>query len=330
MIRRNQKSRVTKLAVQRSGQRSVRGLFAFPRASLFSILYSVLFSVLLAFQTGSSLHAEPPCSSGLANVGFYADGLPQSDSGQLEASEETEEETEKQTKQQKKQPSADEIDQLTPDNVDAAGKFKSFSTPVMEPPAWVTKGSHYDEVQQAEFKLVNSHELLQQLEAEHELEERLVEAVREKLDDMFGEDACEAIGIDIDYVRENLLEPCVECDSQGIYTQLRSWPVSEENLNKLDSAVRDAFQCYALLRFDEDFELWASEKWQNCLVVSRTMQTGLMLMSTLLGLGLLFLYCTAEHKTRGFYSRRLQTAGVGLLLLVAAIVWWLSTRFTWL
>lgn len=209
-------------------------------------------------------------------------------------------------------------------------KEGALSKSVGQPPAWVTKGSYIDEETQAEFVLVSSDVLLRQREAEEELEERLILAVREKIDDLFVPDAGKAIGVDLHYIRTHLLQSAEECDSNGFYTQLRRWAVSEENLNKVDSPERDAFQCYARICFDKEFESWARTQWENQLVVSRTKQIALFIMATMSVLALLFGYFTAEHKTRGFYSRRLQTVGIGLLVVVGLVIWWLATSFAWL
>ena len=97
-----------------------------------------------------------------------------------------------------------------------------------------------------------------------------------------------------------------------------------------DDEYGDAYQCFAQLKFDREFESWAREQWSEKLVASRTLQVALISLGTLMGLGLLFGYCKADHKTRGFYSGRLQTIGIAMLVAVGGLIWWLATQFAWL
>ena len=43
-----------------------------------------------------------------------------------------------------------------------------------------------------------------------------------------------------------------------------------------------------------------------------------------------FAYLTAEHKTRGFYSKRLQTVGLIVLFTGLAAMLYFASQFTWL
>ena len=227
------------------------------------------------------------------------------------------------------QPELDEKS-ITGDPSPAAGEKESLYTVVGEQPEWVTHAQYIDTETQSEYLVIHSQPRLKQREAEDELEELLVEAVRERVDEMFAEGAGKAIGIDLTYVRENMIQQNEECHDDGIYQQLLSWKVPESNRGMLGSEVRDAYQCFAQIRFDPEFETWASAQWENQLVISRTFQTGLIALSVLLVLGLAFGYFSADHITRGFYSRRLQTMGLGLLLITAAGIWWLSVQISWI
>jgi len=202
--------------------------------------------------------------------------------------------------------------------------------PVGKVPAWVQKGNYLDGDSQTEYVLVQSDAMLKQRESEEMLEERLVVTVRDKVDAMFGAGAGQAIGIDLAYVRKHLIEMHPECKSNGVFVQTFRWKVPEDLRDTVLSEERESFKCYAHLRFDKDFESWVHDKWQNRLVVSRTRQIGLIAFAILSCLGLLFTYFTAEHKTRGFYSRRLQTAGAGFILILCVLFWWLAGQITWL
>ena len=197
-------------------------------------------------------------------------------------------------------------------------------------PDWVTQGNHIDPDSGASLVIVKSQPRLKQREAEEELEELLVRVVQERVDDLFAPGAGKAIGIDMPFIQEHLIQKNEECHADGVYHQLLRWNVPESNREMLGSSQRDAYQCFAQLRIDREFENRAEKMWEEQLVVSRTMQTGLIALSMLLVLGLVFGYLSADHKTRGFYSRRLQTIGLAFLLMGGAVVWWLATRFAWL
>lgn len=197
-------------------------------------------------------------------------------------------------------------------------------------PAWVIKGDFEDTANRTKYFLVASEPRLKQREAEEELEERIVEIVSRHVEDTVAAGAGGAIDIDLDYIRENLLEYHQECEPDGIYHHVLMWQVTDSNRGLLDADEREAYQCYAQLKVDSQFEDWAEKRWESQVVKSRTMQIGLIGFGVLFSMILAFAYLAAEHKTRGFYSRRLQT--VSFLCVVGAILifWYLSSYFAWL
>jgi hypothetical protein len=224
-----------------------------------------------------------------------------------------------------------QADSGTVDSPDAGGETAdAFYTDVRPRPEWVKRGSYFDAESQSEILVVASRPRLRQREAEEELQEQLVQVVRQKVDELFVAGAGKAIGIDLAWVRENVVQPHPECDHHGVYHHLLNWRVPEDNREMLESDVRDAFQCFSQVKLDSDFRRWAERRWEDRLVLSRTLQTGLIALATLAFLTIAFGYLTAEQKTRGFYSRRLQSAGLACLAIAVVVLWWLATRFAWL
>ena len=197
-------------------------------------------------------------------------------------------------------------------------------------PTWVIKGDFEDTANHTKYLLVASEPRLKQREAEEELEERILEMVSRHVEDTVAAGAGDAIDVDLDYIRENLLEYHRECETDGIYHHVLMWQVTDSNRGMLDADEREAYQCYAQLKVDSLFEDWAEKRWESQVVKSRTMQIGLIGVGVLFTMVLAFAYLAAEHKTRGFYSRRLQT--VSFLCIVVAILsfWYLSSHFAWL
>lgn len=205
-----------------------------------------------------------------------------------------------------------------------------FYTDVGERPDWVTKGSYISGDPIEEFIVVMSEKRLRELDAEEELESRLIEAVHERIDEWFAPGAGKAIGVDLDYIRENLIQHHPKCDANGAYHQLVHWSVPQDSQDMVGAEKGEAFQYCAQVKLDDEFKAWAGKQWENRVVTSRTMQTGLVAASTILALGLAFGYFTVNHKTRGFYSGRLQTIGLAGLLIIGVAAWWLANQFVWL
>ncbi len=205
-----------------------------------------------------------------------------------------------------------------------------FYEDVGQRPQWVQQGNYLDPENQTEYLLVASQPRLKQREAEEELEECLVATVRDHVDHMFTPGTGQSIGIDLAYIREHLLQHHPQCDAQGVYNQLLRWRVPEANQGMLNSETRQAFQCFSQVRLDPEFQRWAEHQWENRLVISRTQQIGLLGLLTLSVLTVVFGYFTAEQKTRGFYSRRLQTVSLACLAAMLLAFWWLASQFAWL
>ncbi len=199
-------------------------------------------------------------------------------------------------------------------------------------PDWALIPNRVEADGRTEFVVVHSNALLQQREAREELEERMLDTVRRKVDEMFSPGAAAAIGIDLGYLRQNLLVPGNE------FCQVLYWDASTvmdagdiATVSDTDRAEpRTAYRCFARLKLDSDFQQWATVTWHERQVRSRQMQIGLIFLSGVLMLVLAFGYFKANEKTRGIYSGRLQSmALIGLLAIIAAAVL-LSKMFPWL
>lgn len=218
--------------------------------------------------------------------------------------------------------------------VEKQGSDSAFSDPMyrdLKPrPTWVVKGNFEDAANQTKYLLVASEPRLKQREAEEELEERLVEIVSRHVEDTVAAGAGDAIDLNLDYIRENLLEHHPECEPDGIYHHVLMWRVADSNQGMLDADEREAYQCYAQVRVDSLFEDWAEKQWESRVVTSRTMQTGLIGFGLLFSMILAFAYLAAEHKTRGFYSRRLQTVSFLCIVVAVVLFWYSASYFEWL
>ncbi|MGI9516874.1 MAG: hypothetical protein ACR2NP_07520 [Pirellulaceae bacterium] len=197
-------------------------------------------------------------------------------------------------------------------------------------PDWALTGTRVELDSQTEYIVVVSDPLLQQRESQADLEERLVATVNRKVDEMFSPGAADAIGIDLDYIRNNLLVPGHE------YCQELYWspttgvePAGIEDAQG-ENDLRTAYRCVAQLKLDPEFHKWATVTWREQQVRSRQMQIGLVFLAGVLMLLLAFGYFKANEKTQGFYSGRLQTiALVGLLAIIGAAIA-MSKMFPWL
>ena len=207
----------------------------------------------------------------------------------------------------------------------------TFYEDVALKPDWVLKGDHANEATGEQWMVVSSEPLLKQREAIEDLEMQLVKTVKQWIDDRCSPGAGDTIDIDLKLIQNRLLQIQPDCDHKGMHPHLLRWKIPTDNQEMLgDDEYGDAYQCFAQLKFDREFESWAREQWSEKLVASRTLQVALISLGTLMGLGLLFGYCKADHKTRGFYSGRLQTIGIAILVAVGGLIWWLATQFAWL
>ena len=161
------------------------------------------------------------------------------------------------------------------------------------------------------------------------MKENLIAEIQNQLDEKYGE----GVGQALDVTRSNLqtwLIPHAQCDSDRIYHYVLNWQVPDSQKSLLESENREAFQCFSQLKLDAEFHSWADTQWKKQIMTSRIFQLAIVGFSVLFTLVLAFAYLTAEHRTRGFYSKRLQTVGLIVLFIGLGAVIYFASRFEWL
>ena len=196
-------------------------------------------------------------------------------------------------------------------------------------PNWVKRGDYEDEAQGAQYFLVASKKRLKQREAEGELEELLIAKIQNQINEKFGGEASRVLELPLTEIRK-WVPRNEQCDDDGIYHHILIWQVPETLQSKLNSENREAYQCFSQLKLDADFHRWAQSQWDKQIIKSRILQMAILGFSALFTLIVGFAYLTAEHKTRGFYSKRLQTVGLIVLFTGLAAMLYFASQFTWL
>lgn len=202
---------------------------------------------------------------------------------------------------------------------DSESQPKRFSDPL---PGWVERGSYVEGG--TEFMVISSEERAKEREAEDEMWASAKLEVDRKINELLAPSAADALNISRDYIREHLLVPD-HVHKHSIYIK-----GSEELAEIRGSDTQHSFRFYSLLKLDKEFESWARSSWEEQLVRSRVRQTGLVGLSVIVCLTLLLGYFQLDHKTRGFYSGRLQTITLAVLLVLAVLALALSKSFIWL
>ncbi len=151
------------------------------------------------------------------------------------------------------------------------------------------------------------------------LELHSLAAVNKILDDWFGENAGEKIGLDSDYVVKNLLFQ-------------QHWEIHPDDDPDLSSFAKEQnmpnelkyYVGYAQLHLDDAFRQYAANRWLEFKTRNRLISGGL-IGGALLGLlAVVFGYLKMEAATRGFYSRRLQTATLVMAFVILVAAFWLQ------
>ncbi len=161
-------------------------------------------------------------------------------------------------------------------------------------------------------------------EASRELWNNAEVLVKRYLDERIAAGAGEALQVQRDYIQNHLTVP------QHVHMHLYRTP------NPLFAADGNEpehlmFHCgWAELNFDNEFDEWAGARYEEHLVHSRVLQTALVLLSGIALLGIVYGFLHLNHRTRGFYSGRLQTITLLAVLVVVAVFLALSNSFPWL
>ena len=196
-------------------------------------------------------------------------------------------------------------------------------------PNWVKRGDYEDKEQDAQYLLVSSKKRLKLVEAEEELKELLIAKIRNQINEKLGGEASRVLELPVDEIKKWV--PINEqCDKDGIYHHILIWQVPETLKSKLNSDNREAYQCFSQLKLDADFHRWVQSQWDKQVIKSRILQMAILGFSALFTLIVGFAYLTAEHKTRGFYSKRLQTVGLIVLFTGLGGVIYFASQFEWL
>ncbi len=193
----------------------------------------------------------------------------------------------------------------------------------VEMPAWVSRGSLVDE-NNVEFLVVSSQERFSQWEAQNELWLNVVSEVNRKIDEMIRPGAAEAIRISLEQIQEKWLGP------EQVHLQVYRTRVPEDLDIDIGEEFQRSYSYHVMVKLDESFRDWSFNAWENELTKSRVLQLGLVGLSVLGVLALAAAYFHVDHRTRGFYSGRLQLLIVaGVLILIAGGLA-LSNTFPWL
>ena len=157
-----------------------------------------------------------------------------------------------------------------------------------------------------------------EFEAKRELGQECVQAVHRVLDQWFGEPAAgEKVGIDQEYVFLHLI-----FDERIEVQKIDDRPEVKES--KAIGFISDGefLRGYAQLHLNDEFRKYAQSRWREVQTKERLVGGGLIGASVLAMLAVIFGYLKMETATRGFYSRRLQTAMVMFVILVLAGAFW--------
>lgn len=195
-------------------------------------------------------------------------------------------------------------------------------TPVGKLPEWV---SSFDEDGSVESSvvLVASVEVRHQLDAERLMWEEAEVRVRDYLNRRIADGAGDILQLDRDQISEHLVtrEP-------HLHLYRTPNPLFEGGNGETEHL--EWYRCFARLSMDGSFDRWATDRYEERLVRSRLLQTGLLLFSGLALLGVAWSFLQMNHRTRGFYTGRLQTISLLAVLVVIALALALSNLFRWL
>jgi hypothetical protein len=141
------------------------------------------------------------------------------------------------------------------------------------------------------------------------LDEELMEAVREYVDEYLGDvyadqvKASSLVNYDLAYIKKHLVRP------ENIYHE------------EIQNSFGPMQQMHALLEFDDAFRKDLDERWHALVAMGRVMGTALAFGFVLALLGVVFGYFRIDTATRGYYTGRLQfsAAMVILTLIVAGV-----------
>ncbi|MCH2181211.1 MAG: hypothetical protein MK108_04325 [Mariniblastus sp.] len=193
-----------------------------------------------------------------------------------------------------------------------AGSDETDETPL---PAWIQQGSFFQDG--SDYVLVKTEGCATALDANRELNAEILVVVSETLDRKLGEGAGQQVNLGSEYIETYLIP-----DGRSIVRPYRD-EFTDEIAQRLGKDYGEFFRGYAQLELDQAFYDFARQQW-------RTEQTRLRLMAiALIGLVVLALltttygYLRVNQATRGFYSIRLLTIGLAVILLLAAAILWL-------
>ncbi len=162
-------------------------------------------------------------------------------------------------------------------------------------------------------------------QAEEELGRESLLAVNRVLDDWFGEaGAAKKIGLDEDYVLQELVvdgRKDIRIDDDP----------EIENLHRQYNISTDGnYYCgFVQLHLGEDVRQFARQQWREVETRERLIGSSLIGGSVLILLAIAFAYLKLESATRGFYSRRLQTVAILLIVFTAIAILWARQLLVW-
>ncbi len=155
------------------------------------------------------------------------------------------------------------------------------------------------------------------LEAEKALDHDCCAAIADIIDKWYEPGAGAKIGIDRNYVKEHLV-----FEDRMLIKQYKDQHTEE--LCMSFGKDYEYYRGYSQLLLTDEFRNEVKDRWKKEQTRSRLFQTGV-IGGSFLGLLLIFFgYLRLEQASRGFYSGRLQTVGIIVVLLLAVMTYWLA------
>ncbi len=197
-------------------------------------------------------------------------------------------------------------------------------TPIGDLPDWIVEfdsAADSDEYAKSRF-LVSSDTYEYQREAVGEVWSNAEIEVHRYLEDHIAPGAGRALNVTRDYISENLTR------QQHVHKFRTPNPYYEKDADEPEHLV--FYRGWAELSLDDEFDQWAGARYEEHLVRSRILQTAVFVLSGITLLGIAYGFLHLNHRTRGFYSGRLQTITLVAVAVVVVVVLALSNSFEWL
>ncbi len=223
------------------------------------------------------------------------------------------------TKEQDKTDSLEQVDA-------AMGKSDDADSPnIYSPPEWFDGKAEFD--LQSRMVFVETDDPADSVEhAQRQLEEKSVQAIKNATSAWLGLASIRDLDLDPAYVFENLLYESHQEIRQDLECKIMAEQLLSERGLAADAEKIQFYRGYAQFQLTDEFQDYIEVRLREGQTKKRLIRSGLVGGSIFALLAIVFGYLKMETATRGFYSRRLQTASLLIAAIVVATFYWFGQQ----